>query len=159
MMFQPEPGIFENVDEIDFASMYPSIIVQANLSPETIGHLEQPRRGFLPTALEPLLDLRIRTKQLKKTDPTIAGIDAILKWMLVTCFGYTGYKNAKFGRIEVHEGITGRSRDILLHTKDIAEAMGFPPSPWDRGLPLGAGLARCGIAEAGQPRDGVVYGA
>ena len=125
MMFQPEPGIFADVDEIDFTSMYPSIIVQANLSPETIRNPEQQRRGFLPTALEPLLALRIKTKQLKKTDPTIAGIDAILKWMLVTCFGYTGYKNAKFGRIEVHEGITGRSRDILLQTKDIAEAMGF----------------------------------
>jgi len=125
MMFQPEPGIFEEVDEIDFTSMYPSIIVQANLSPETIGHPEQQPRGFLPTALEPLLALRIRTKQLKKTEPAMAGIDAILKWMLVTCFGYTGYKNAKFGRIEVHEGITGRSRDILLLTKDIAETMGF----------------------------------
>ncbi|MDP3397279.1 MAG: type B DNA-directed DNA polymerase [Methanoregula sp.] len=125
MMFQPEPGIFEDVDEIDFTSMYPSIIVKANLSPETIGHPESQQRGFLPVALEPLLDLRIRTKQLKKTDPAIAGIDAILKWMLVTCFGYTGYKNAKFGRIEVHEGITGRSRDILLLTKDITEAMGF----------------------------------
>ena len=125
MMFQPEPGIFADVDEIDFTSMYPSIIVNANLSPETIAHPEQEHRGFLPTALEPLLALRIRTKQLKKTDPSVAGIDAILKWMLVTCFGYTGYKNAKFGRIEVHEGITGRSRDILLNTKDIAEAMGF----------------------------------
>ena len=125
MMFQPEPGIFEGVDEIDFTSMYPSIIVKANLSPETIKDPDQQRRGFLPVALEPLLDLRIRTKQLKKTNPSIAGIDAILKWMLVTCFGYTGYKNAKFGRIEVHEGITGRSRDILLLTKDIAEAMGF----------------------------------
>ncbi|MDD1696154.1 MAG: DNA polymerase I, partial [Methanoregula sp.] len=78
-----------------------------------------------PAALKPLLNLRIMTKQLKKTDPRFAGIDSILKWMLVTCFGYTGYKNAKFGRIEVHEGITGRSRDILIRTKDIAEGMGF----------------------------------
>ncbi|MCX6697130.1 MAG: type B DNA-directed DNA polymerase [Methanoregula sp.] len=123
MMFQPEPGIFENVEEIDFTSMYPSIIVKANLSPETIGHPE--REGFLPTALKPLLELRIQTKQLKKTDPRFNGIDSILKWMLVTCFGYTGYKNAKFGRIEVHEGITGRSRDILLRTKDITEEMDF----------------------------------
>ncbi|MEN6397213.1 MAG: type B DNA-directed DNA polymerase [Methanoregula sp.] len=123
MMFQPEPVTFENVDEIDFTSMYPSIIVKDNLSPETIGHPE--RRGFLPTVLEPLLRLRIRTKQLKKTDPRFSGTDAILKWMLVTCFGYTGYKNAKFGRIEVHEGITGRSREILLQTKDIADMMNF----------------------------------
>jgi DNA polymerase I len=123
MMFQPVPGIYENVEEIDFTSMYPSIIVLANLSPETIGN--SCRVGFLPAALRPLLDLRITTKRLKKTDPRFAGIDSILKWMLVTCFGYTGYKNAKFGRIEVHEGITGRSRDILLRTKDIAEEMGF----------------------------------
>ena len=144
MMFQPEPGIFENVDEIDFTSMYPSIIVQANLSPETIGHPEPQQRGFIPTALEPLLALRIRTKQMKKTDPAIAGIDAILKWMLVTCFGYTGYKNAKFGRIEVHEGITGRSRNILLQTKDIAEDMGFRilhgivDCIWVQGSPIAA---------------------
>jgi DNA polymerase I len=123
MMFQPVPGIYENVEEIDFTSMYPSIIVLANLSPETIGN--SCREGFLPAALRPLLDLRITTKRLKKTDPRFAGIDSILKWMLVTCFGYTGYKNAKFGRIEVHEGITGRSREILLRTKDIAEEMGF----------------------------------
>ncbi len=123
MMFQPRPGIFENVEEIDFTSMYPSIIVKANLSPETIGHPE--RRGFLPAILDPLIRMRILTKQQKKTDPAFEGIDSILKWMLVTCFGYTGYKNAKFGRIEVHEAITGRSREILLQTKDIAEGMGF----------------------------------
>jgi DNA polymerase I len=123
MMFQPRPGIFEDVEEIDFTSMYPSIIVKANLSPETIGHTE--RRGFLPEILDPLIGMRIRTKQLKKTDPSLEGIDAILKWMLVTCFGYTGYKNAKFGRIEVHEAITGKSREILLQTKEIAEEMGF----------------------------------
>jgi DNA polymerase I len=123
MMFQPAPGIYEKVEEIDFTSMYPSIIVQFNLSPETVGHTERP--GFLPAALKPLLELRINTKRLKKTDPRFAGIDSILKWMLVTCFGYTGYKNAKFGRIEVHEGITKWSRDILVRTKDIAEEMGF----------------------------------
>jgi len=125
MMFQPEPGIFENVDEIDFTSMYPSIIVKANLSPETIRHTDTEKRGFLPIALEPLLDMRIATKQRKKIDPSLAGIDAILKWMLVTCFGYTGYKNAKFGRIEVHEAITERSREILLGAKTIADTLGF----------------------------------
>jgi DNA polymerase I len=123
MMFQPAPGIYESVEELDFTSMYPAIIVRFNLSPETVGHPDRP--GFLPAALDPLLGLRVTTKRMKKTNPRLAGIDSILKWMLVTCFGYTGYKNAKFGRIEVHEGITGRSRDILLQTKDIAEEMKF----------------------------------
>ena len=71
MMFQPEPGTFENVEEIDYTSMYPSIIVKSNLSPETVGHQE--RAGFLPAVLKPLLELRVSTKRLKKTDPRIAG--------------------------------------------------------------------------------------
>lgn len=123
MMFQPVPGIYENVDELDFTSMYPSIIVKYNLSPETLEHQEQ--EGFLPLVLAPVVNLRRETKYKKTTDPRYAGIDAMLKWMLVTCFGYTGYKNARFGRIEVHEAITARSRENLLQTKDLAESMGF----------------------------------
>lgn len=123
MMFQPMPGLYEQAYQIDYTSLYPSVIVQSNLSPETF--LNPSQQGFLPAVLAPLLALRIETKRRKKQDPRFEGIDAILKWMLVTCFGYTGYKNAKFGRIEVHEQITGRSRDILIRTKDIAEEMGF----------------------------------
>jgi DNA polymerase, archaea type len=123
MMFQPAAGIHENVEELDFTSMYPSIIVRFNLSPETLTHTTQ--EGFLASVLAPVVALRRETKYKKAADPRYAGIDSMLKWMLVTCFGYTGYKNAKFGRIEVHEAITARSREILLQTKDLAESMGF----------------------------------
>jgi DNA polymerase I len=123
MMFQPVAGVYERVHELDFTSLYPSLIVLYNLSPETL-HAPD-RRGFLPEVLEPLLLLRKVTKQGKKTNPSWAGRDSILKWMLVTCFGYTGYRNAKFGRIEVHERITEEARDILLRSKSCAEAMGF----------------------------------
>jgi len=123
MMFQPVSGLYEQVHEIDFTSLYPSIIVAYNLSPETLAAPDRP--GFLPAVLRPLLELRKESKARKAQDPAYAGIDAILKWMLVTCFGYTGYKNAKFGQIEVHEQITGHAREILIRTKDIAEEMGF----------------------------------
>ncbi|MGB9176509.1 MAG: type B DNA-directed DNA polymerase, partial [Methanoregula sp.] len=123
MMFQPVAGVYGNVDEIDFLSMYPSIIVKFNLSPEIFGHTDC--KGFLASVLEPVVTLRGETKKRKKTGSRYASIDSMLKWMLVTCFGYTGYKNAKFGRIEVHEEITRRSREILIETKDIAESMGF----------------------------------
>jgi DNA polymerase I len=121
MIFQPKPGVYEGVHELDFTSFYPSIIVNYNLSPETLDGSK--RRGFLSSVIEPLLDLRLKTKRLKKEDSRYKGFDSILKWMLVTCFGYTGYKNAKFGRIEVHESITSISRDLLLQAKDIAESM------------------------------------
>jgi len=142
MMFQPVPGLYDRVSEIDFTSLYPSIIVSYNLSPETLAHPD--REGFLPLVLGPLLALRKESKARKGSDPSCAGIDSILKWMLVTCFGYTGYKNAKFGQIEVHEKITGHARDILLTAKECAEEMGFGvlhgivDSLWVQGGPAGA---------------------
>jgi DNA polymerase I len=123
MIFQPEPGVYEKVHQIDFTSLYPSIIVKYNLSPETIEHPEM--KGFLSTVLSSLLNLRIETKRLKKIDPEYAGLDSVLKWMLVTCFGYTGYKNAKFGQIQVHERITSISRELLMQIKELAEGMDF----------------------------------
>jgi DNA polymerase I len=123
MMFQPEPGVYEKVHQIDFTSLYPSIIVKYNLSPETIDNPDV--KGFLSTVLSSLLNLRIETKRLKKTNSDYAGIDSVLKWMLVTCFGYTGYRNAKFGQIQVHERITSISRELLMQIKEIAESMNF----------------------------------
>ena len=123
MIFQPKPGVHEKAFELDFTSFYPSIIVNYNLSPETLDGSK--RKGFLSSVIKPLLDLRLKTKRLKKVDPRYKGFDSILKWMLVTCFGYTGYKNAKFGRIEVHESITSVSRELLIKTKEIAESMDF----------------------------------
>ncbi len=48
-----------------------------------------------------------------------------LKWLLVCCFGYTGYKNARFGKIEAHEAINAVARETLLVAKEIAENDGF----------------------------------
>ena len=46
--------------------------------------------------------------------------------MLVTCFGYTGYRNAKFGQIQVHERITEASRELAHAIKGRwAENMGY----------------------------------
>ncbi len=123
MMFQPVPGVYERVYQLDFTSLYPSIIVKHNLSPETMEHPERP--GFLAGCLRPLLEMRIGTKAAKQADPAIAGIDSVLKWMLVTCFGYTGYKNAKFGRVDVHEAITRHARETLIGAKETAERLGF----------------------------------
>ena len=50
---------------------------------------------------------------------------AALKWLLVCCFGYTGYKNARFGKIEAHEAINALAREKLLVAKEAAEARGY----------------------------------
>ena len=48
-----------------------------------------------------------------------------LKWLLVCCFGYTGYKNARFGKIEAHEAINALAREKLLVAMETAERAGF----------------------------------
>jgi DNA polymerase-2 len=47
------------------------------------------------------------------------------KWLLVTCFGYLGYKNARFGRIEAHESVTAYGREALMRAKEAAEDLGY----------------------------------
>jgi DNA polymerase-2 len=78
-----------------------------------------------------LLDKRARYKRLlaAATNPLARTVQdqrqTALKWLLVVSFGYLGYKNARFGRIEAHESVTAYSRDILLQAKDTAERQGY----------------------------------
>ncbi|MDX2030221.1 MAG: DNA polymerase domain-containing protein [Blastocatellia bacterium] len=145
LTYQPRIGAFEGVAEIDYASMYPSLMVAHNISPETVlcGCCENravpeagynictKRRGLIPRTLAPLVERRRRLKELQRSaedDRTRAICEArraAIKWMLVSCFGYLGFRNAKFGRIEAHESVTAFGRETLLQAKDRAEAEGF----------------------------------
>jgi DNA polymerase-2 len=142
MVYQPTVGLHQNVAEVDFVSMYPSIMAHFNISPETVVLGEyNPRtslpitraeRGLVPETLQPLLEKRIAIKSqllvLPKWDPRRKRYKAAAsahKWLLVTCFGYLGYKNARFGRIESHEAVTAFGREILLRAKEAAEDLGF----------------------------------
>jgi DNA polymerase II len=134
MVYQPLVGLHENVAQVDFASMYPSIIVNFNISPEVIGVATAGGAvaGLVPQTLRPLLEKRLALKRwIGELDPRDCRIkklkarSAALKWLLVVCFGYLGYKNARFGRIESHEAVTGISRELLLQAKEVAEVLGF----------------------------------
>ena len=57
--------------------------------------------------------------------PVYQALASAHKWLLVTCFGYLGYKNARFGRIEAHEAVTAYGREALLRAKEAAEDLGF----------------------------------
>ena len=48
-----------------------------------------------------------------------------MKWILVTSFGYLGFNNAKFGRIDAHIAVCAFDRHIFLQTSKIAEEHGF----------------------------------
>ena len=48
-----------------------------------------------------------------------------LKWILVTSFGYLGFNNSKFGRIDAHIAVCAFARDIMLKISKIVESHGF----------------------------------
>ena len=149
LVYEPELGWHENVAELDFVSMYPTLMVQKNISPETVNcaccaslpearapeighHLCRRRPGLVPQVLAPILDKRFLYKQRAK-DPSVpaerrAAYKARAtahKWTLVCCFGYLGFRNARFGKIEAHECVTAWGRETLLRAKETAEAAGW----------------------------------
>ncbi|EKJ85366.1 DNA polymerase-2 [Leptospira meyeri] len=133
--------ILENIIQLDFAQMYPSIMSTYNLSPETVNclccinetekwfipgtdyYICGKRRGVVSEALENILDRRKFYKQKLESEESdiYEARQNALKWMLVTSFGYLGYRNAKFGRLESHESVTAIGREVLLTAKDIIE--------------------------------------
>lgn len=146
LVYQPKIGVHQNVAEIDFVSLYPAIMVHFNISPETILAdrdadnlvpalglaIDDSQEGLIPKALRPLLEKRIALKKHLASSPdwdpfrkSFKRRSSALKWLLVTCFGYLGYKNARFGRIEAHQAVTAYGREALLRAKEAAEDMDF----------------------------------
>jgi DNA polymerase II len=148
LVFVPKLGFFPNVAELDFVSEYPSIMARFNVSPETVNcpccpdtprvpelgyRVCRRRRGITSRVVERLIAKRTEWKRRLREDPLVVGELAhryklqrdALKWLLVCCFGYTGYKNARFGKIEAHEAINAYAREMLLTAKEIAENRGF----------------------------------
>lgn len=145
LVFTPKLGFTTNVAELDFVSEYPSIMSRFNISPETVNcpccpdaaripelgyRICQKRRGITSRVVERLIAKRTQLKQLQKAATPVAAEHFklqrdSLKWLLVCCFGYTGYKNARFGKIEAHEAINAVARETLLVAKEIAENRGF----------------------------------
>lgn len=145
-IFEPLIGVFERVGEFDFTSMYPMIMRNYNISPDTINcdcciedgikvpglpfHTCIRRKGIVGEALRvPLNKRRVYKRMKDKVDPKIAKrfdkMSAALKWILVVSFGYLGFKNARFGRVEGHQAVCAYARELLLHSQEIAEERNY----------------------------------
>lgn len=148
MIFEPQVGVHEQVGELDFSSLYPSIMCAKNLSGETVlcacctesklhvpelgWHICEKKIGIVPQSLEILLKKRAQYKQLLKSpqiDPKTKQVyearQGSLKWILVTSFGYLGYSNSKFGNIDAHIATCAFDRQVLLKAVRVAESHGF----------------------------------
>lgn len=146
-IFEPKLGLHDNVVEVDFASMFPTLMATRNISGETIlckccpnSSLKVPelgynicrkREGIVPKTLWLILRKRALYKEMRnkaESDEAREIFDqrqGALKWILVTCFGYLGYKNSRFGKVDAHIAVCAFARDALLRTVQMAEQRGF----------------------------------
>ncbi|MFZ0698907.1 MAG: DNA polymerase domain-containing protein [Thermoplasmata archaeon] len=147
-ILQPPVGVHDRVEEFDFVSLFPQIMITKNLSAETLdcrccpespriapglGYRSCTRRvGLIPRTLHPLVTRRLAYKAAMRRRGIPANERArlarrvkMLKWILVTAFGYQGYRNARFGRIECHEAINAYAREVLANLSRAGEELGY----------------------------------
>jgi len=143
-IFEPIIGVFDQVVELDFSSMYPSLMANFNISSETINckcckddgtgikvpgldfHICTKREGIISKSISLPLKKRLKYKAyVRKTGSVRYNFtDIALKWVLVVSFGYLGFKNARFGKIEAHQTVCAFAREFLMRSAEIAEEHG-----------------------------------
>ncbi|MCJ7429484.1 MAG: DNA-directed DNA polymerase [Candidatus Nanohaloarchaeota archaeon QJJ-5] len=148
-VYEPEEGLHEDIAIFDFRSLYPTIILSHNISPDTLDRAEctdelavevdeetytfcQDEQGFIPALLDDLVTERYEIKDsLQELDEqTQAYRDAdnrqnALKILSNAFYGYLGYASARWYSRPSAEATTKLGREYIHETIDIAEEMGF----------------------------------
>ena len=128
MIISPQIGLHENVVSLDYESEYANLIVNHNLSYETINLKQEKgvvvtqqsndiKKGLLPTAVEKFLKRRLYFKRLLRELPK-ESIESLwceqrvnsLKNILVCLYGTTGSIWNRYGNVLVFEEINKISR-------------------------------------------------
>ncbi|MFP3408188.1 DNA polymerase domain-containing protein, partial [Pseudomonas sp. SIMBA_065] len=144
---EPEKGLWENIVSLDFRSLYPSIIITHNVSPDTlnregcrnydvapeVGHkFCKDFPGFIPSLLKRLLDERqkIKTKMKASQDPIekimLDYRQRAIKILANSYYGYYGYAKARWYCKECAESVTAWGREYIEFVwKELEEKFGF----------------------------------
>lgn len=142
---EPEKGLWESIAYLDFRSLYPSIIVTHNVSPDTLereckNYYVAPVvgyrfcsdfKGFIPSILEELIETRQKVKRKMKAtiDPVERKMldyrQRALKILANSYYGYTGYPKARWYSKECAESVTAWGRHYIETTINEAEGFGF----------------------------------
>lgn len=149
-VIEPERGFYDvPISTLDFASLYPSIMMAHNLCYTTLLSAEQAaalpaedyertpsgdafvgarlRRGILPRILEDLLAARKRAKAALKaeTDPQVRAVldgrQLALKISANSVYGFTGATVGKLPCIAISQSVTAFGRAMIERTRQLVE--------------------------------------
>jgi len=142
-VFEPKPGLYENIMVFDFRSLYPSIISSHNISPGTRccsccqneGNIPpesnqwfcMKKKGFIPAMMEDLIKRRMRIKEIagEKENPLLEARLTALKLLANSFYGYLGFFAARWYSLDCVKAITAYGRYYIHKVIDEAEKAGF----------------------------------
>ncbi len=151
IVLRPKKGIHDNIAVLDFASMYPSIMVKYNVGPDTlvragesvspsevyvapsVGHRFRKRPdGFFKLTLRKFLDIRKRIKaEMKKypqSHPQYRLLDErqrAVKVLANATYGYMGWPHARWYCKACAESVTAWGREIIMKAIQKARSLGL----------------------------------
>ncbi len=146
-VYEPKPGVYENLAVFDFRSLYPTIIAAHNIGPDTLNcscceEMEKvpgkdywfcrKKKSFFSRIVEDLISRRMRIKEMikvkrqKKEDTALLEARSYgLKTVANSFYGYMGFFGARWYCLECVRSITAYARDYIKKTMAKAEEKGF----------------------------------
>jgi DNA polymerase elongation subunit (family B) len=134
MVFSPVPGLHENVAALDFESMFPNIIVNKNVSYETVTEegVEQSIPGFMGGFTMPVVKRRLKLKHQRNNYSRKSNEwwwcqqrQSSLKMSLVVTYGYSGCYANRFANVRVFQEINRQARMAMVQSLKTAQNNGF----------------------------------
>lgn len=143
---QPESGLHENIVILDFRSLYPTIIISHNVSPETLDmelsddqayvspngyKFRKDNKGIIPQMLEEVINRRIKVKKRLKetthseTKKMLNAEQQALKIIANATYGYLLYARARWYNRECGKAVTAWGRQYVKDAIKKAEEAGF----------------------------------
>ena len=138
---EPVKGLHSNLAVFDFRSLYPSVIVSFNISPETLNiecksHHQVPdyphrfcrdREGFVPQMLKEILERRaaIKKRMKKSYSRELNEEQFALKILANATYGMFANPNARWYSYECAESSTAYGRHYIQKSIEDAEKYGF----------------------------------
>lgn len=146
---EPETGLHENLVQFDFRSLYPSIIISKNISPDVmfLGEVEnedeynlspehgikfkKSPKGFIPSVIDKILQERFRIKRQMKASDNAQEKKALdvqqqaIKRLANTMYGIYGFPRFRWYSFECAKAITSWGRQYIKSSIKKAEEFGF----------------------------------